>query len=211
MRCPPLPRRRRRAGAAALLLAVVVLVGACGSDPSEGAGEADTSTTSLGSSTTSSTTTTGAPAAHGASCSSPGGDLAGFAATTVAVVGEDGARTERCVAVADTAVLRAQGLMGVTELVGVDGMVFAYRGVSSGGYWMRDTPMPLSIAWIGLDGEVVATADMEPCLDGGSQCPSYEPGAPYRWAVEVPQGGLERFGLVDGARMDVSSLPPGRD
>ena len=47
--------------------------------------------------------------------------------------------------------------------------------------------MPLTIAWIGVDGRVVATADMDPCLDRGSDCPSYEPGATYRWAVEVPQ------------------------
>jgi uncharacterized membrane protein (UPF0127 family) len=90
-------------------------------------------------------------------------------------------------------------------------MVFAYAGVSSGGYWMRDTPMPLSIAWIDADGRVVATADMEPCLDAGASCPNYEPGGEYRWALEVPQGGLGAFGLGEGATLAVSSLPVGID
>lgn len=116
-----------------------------------------------------------------------------------------------CMVLADERGLRAQGLMSVTDLGPFVGMLFAYAESDDGGYWMRNTPMPLSIAWVSADGEVVATADMEPCMDPAATCPSSAPGAEYRWAVEVPQGGLAELGLVEGARMDVSAWPVGVD
>ncbi|QGG96875.1 DUF192 domain-containing protein [Actinomarinicola tropica] len=209
MRCPPLPRRRRRAGAAALLLAVALLGAAC-ADPVDEPGDAGGPST-----TTAVTTDDAAPVeapSDGAApdCPAPEGPLGRFGRDAITVVGPDGGRVERCVLVADDGGLRSQGMMGVTDLDGFDGMVFAYAGTSSGGYWMRDTPMPLTIAWIGVDGRVVATADMEPCLDRGADCPSYEPGAEYRWAIEVPQGQLEAFGLGAGGRVDPASMPEGR-
>jgi uncharacterized membrane protein (UPF0127 family) len=94
--------------------------------------------------------------------------------------------------------------MGVTDpdLGGYDGMLFRFESVSEVGFWMKDTPMPLTVAYIGEDGVLVSTADMEPCLGeaaAASDCPSYPPDGPYRWALEVPQGGLGDIGLVPGA------------
>jgi uncharacterized membrane protein (UPF0127 family) len=68
---------------------------------------------------------------------------------------------------------------------------------------MRNPPMPLSIAWISVTGQLVATADMPPCEDS-DQCPSYPatgPPPPYRYAIEVPQGRLPALGLVEGSTM----------
>lgn len=200
---------RRRASL--ILVLLVVAVAACGGDDTP-----DTSDTSAvetaeaPSSTLLVTTTTSAPSGEEA-CPAATGDLARFGSTSITVIAPEGDAVARCVLVADTADLRNRGLMGVTDLQGFDAMVFAYADTSWGGYWMKDTPMPLTIAWIGVDGEVVGTADMAPCLDRGSDCPSYDPGAEYRWAVEVPQGGLDELGLVDGAVLDVETLPVGRD
>jgi uncharacterized membrane protein (UPF0127 family) len=60
---------------------------------------------------------------------------------------------------------------------------------------MRDTALPLSIAYLDEDGGIVSTADMDPCLDLGDQCPSYPADGPYADTVEVVQGGLEELGL----------------
>lgn len=217
MRASP-TRAARRLGSVAspALLALAVLVGACADGGTgEGAGSATTAPAAAASTPggdgASSASTSSSSAVPSVDCPAPTGQLAAFGSDVVVVVAPDGSRVERCVAVADRGDLRSRGLMGVNDLGPVEGMVFAYAGVSAGGYWMRDTPMPLSIAWIGVDGRVVATADMEPCLDRGSSCPSYEPGIEYRWAIEVPQGELAGFGLVDGATLDVASLPVGLD
>ncbi len=41
----------------------------------------------------------------------------------------------------------------------------------------------------------MSTADMDPCVGRGSDCPSYAPTGPYADTVEVVQGGLETLGL----------------
>lgn len=98
---------------------------------------------------------------------------------------------------------RSHGLMGVTDLRGYSGMAFVYPEESSNQYYMRGTPMPLSIAWINADGGLVSTADMAPCEDREG-CPTYPPGGAYRLAIEVPQGRLADLGIVPGSNTRVS-------
>ena len=97
---------------------------------------------------------------------------------------------------------RARGLMEVTDLQGYSGMAFIYEEDHTGGFYMRNTPTPLSIAWIAADGSVVSTADMAPCEDRDG-CPTYQPAGAYRTAIEVFQGGLDDLGLVPGATVTV--------
>ena len=131
--------------------------------------------------------------------------LDGFAEVEVRVVeGPDGEPVVLCVLVAETPEQRARGLMEVTDLGGYDGMIFVYDTEVENGFWMRDTPMPLSIAHLDAAGEVVGTVDMEPCLDAGPDCPRYPPAAPFRFALEVPQGDLDAVGVVVGARLEVT-------
>jgi uncharacterized protein len=140
-------------------------------------------------------------------CPDPVGPFAAFGTSVITVVQPDGP-INRCVLVADTFELRARGLMEVTDLGGYHGMIFSFVEDTTSGFWMGNTVMPLSIAFIDATGQVVSTADMEPCPDS-VDCPSYEPGAPYRWALEVHQGGLGEFGLVPGGSLDPLSLPGG--
>ena len=129
----------------------------------------------------------------------------GFGEVEVRVVeGPDGEPVVLCVLVAETPEQRARGLMEVTDLGGYDGMIFVYDTEVENGFWMRDTPMPLSIAHVDAAGEVVGTLDMEPCLDAGPDCPRYPPAAPFRFALEVPQGDLDAVGVVVGARLEVT-------
>jgi uncharacterized membrane protein (UPF0127 family) len=90
--------------------------------------------------------------------------------------------------------------MQVTDpkLGGYDGMLFHYHDDTTENFWMRNTPMPLSIAYVSHDGAIVSTADMAPCGDR-DDCPNYPPAGPYRFSIEVPQGRLPALGIVDGA------------
>ena len=105
---------------------------------------------------------------------------------------------ERCALLAESALQRARGLMNRTDLAGFDGMLFAFPEDHTGGFWMKDTPLPLSIAWFDADGRFVSAADMEPCV-GKADCPTYNAAGPYRYALEVPQGGLGALGIRPGA------------
>lgn len=107
---------------------------------------------------------------------------------------------ERCALLARTDVQRAQGLMGRRDLSGYDGMLFDFGEPTTGTFWMKDTPMPLSIAWFDASGNFVSTTDMEPCLNR-SECPTYAATGPYRYALEVPKGGLAGLGIAPGSRL----------
>ena len=92
------------------------------------------------------------------------------------------------------------GLMGVTDLGGADGMVFVYDAARTNQFWMRDTPMPLDIAWFDDAGVFVSSATMTPCLTGpDADCARYGAAAPYTAAVELPAGGLAELGIGPGS------------
>lgn len=97
---------------------------------------------------------------------------------------------------------QARGLMEVTDLQGYSGMAFVYESDVDHAFYMRNTPTPLSIAWIAADGTLVSTADMAPCEDRDG-CPIYPPAGPYRTAIEVFQGNLDDLGIVPGAIVQV--------
>jgi uncharacterized protein len=131
--------------------------------------------------------------------------LDGFEEVTVTVTAPDGTTREWCLLLAATPEARERGLMFVTDptLGGYDGMLFQFDEDGSGGFWMKDTRLPLSIAYVAADGTIVSTADMAPCPDGTERCPGYPPSGPYRYAVEVVQGRLDDLGLEGDARLEV--------
>ena len=108
----------------------------------------------------------------------------------------------RCALLAETARQQAQGLMNRTDLSGYDGMLFVFSSDTTSDFYMKDTPLPLSIAWFDSNGRLVSTTDMEPCLGGGS-CPLYGAAGPYRYALEVPKGRLPSLGITPGAVITV--------
>jgi len=134
--------------------------------------------------------------------------LPGFDDVVVEVARADGEVVSWCLLLAATAEQRARGLMEVTDpdLGGYDGMLFRFDADTGGGFWMRNTPQPLSIAYVAADGSTVSTTEMAPCGDT-PDCPPYEPGGTYRWAVEVPveAGGVARLGLPEGRLTDTGT------
>lgn len=125
-------------------------------------------------------------------CSS-GGALQGFGRATVHVGDETWT-----VAIADTTERRTRGLMGVEDLGDLDGMLFVHDRDTGGGFWMKDTLIPLDIAFFTADGTLVDLLEMEPCR--ADPCPSYFPRAPYRYALEVERGG---FAGIEALRLEL--------
>jgi uncharacterized membrane protein (UPF0127 family) len=111
---------------------------------------------------------------------------------------------EVCLWVADTDELRRRGLMGVTDLGGLDGMAFVYDEPRTTSFTMRNTVMALSIVFYDSDGKYLDAFDMEPCR--AEPCPSYPTPTGFTVAVEVPQGELERLEMVPGSRLEVLPL-----
>lgn len=100
------------------------------------------------------------------------------------------------VEIADDDVERATGLMGRTELPDDFGMVFVYFEDTRSPFYMKNTLVPLSIAFFDVNGRVVEILDMEPCRR--DPCPLYHPASAYRGALEVEQGSFEEWGVAEG-------------
>jgi len=126
-----------------------------------------------------------------------GGGLDGFPRAEVTVAGQPW-----LVAVADEAAERARGLTGVEDLGALRGMLFVFPEDTTGGFWMKGTPLALDIAFFGADGSLVDLLEMIPCE--ADPCPVYQPAGIYRYALEVPLGG---FAAVEDLRLGPESLP----
>ncbi len=101
--------------------------------------------------------------------------------------------------VAQTPEARQRGLMGVEELPADHGMAFVFDGPVRSGFWMKDTLIPLSIAFVDERGRVIGVRDMYPCE--ADPCPSYGVGKPYVLAVEANLGWFDDHGVEPGDRV----------
>ena len=91
---------------------------------------------------------------------------------------------------------RALGLMHRRDLPPNEGMLFVCDEPGEQRFWMKDTPLPLSIAFIEDDGTICRIADLEPnCLD--AECS----GQPVRYILEVNQGWFAERGIGPGTRI----------
>ena len=98
--------------------------------------------------------------------------------------------------VARTPEERALGLMFRRDMPDDEGMLFMCDECAVQKFWMKDTPLPLSIAFIDEDGTIVKIGDMDPhALDGCSS--EY----PVRWVLEVNQGWFAERGIPEGTRV----------
>jgi uncharacterized protein len=99
------------------------------------------------------------------------------------------------------------GLMGVTNLPPDAGMLFRFEAPPQGGFHMKNTLIPLSIAFADGQGVIEAILDMEPC--NAEPCPDFRPDTPFQYALEVNRGAFRSAGVEEGWRLDIpSDLPP---
>lgn len=173
------------------LLAAAALLAGCSTGPGTSSPPATTGSPSSTATATSSVSPAAAvevPALH------PSVD--DWEAGVVEVVAADGTTHRVAVRIARTPEQRAHGLMEVPELPDGAGMWFAYDDDRTGGFWMKNTLVPLDITYVDADGEIVDVAEAVPCA--ADPCPTYPPSSAYRNVLEVPRGTLDRIGAGVG-------------
>ncbi len=117
---------------------------------------------------------------------------------------ERGTTTEVRVEIADTPEMVEVGLMCRTSLDRDAGMLFVFPEDTRTPFWMKNTLMPLSIAFLDAKWHIVAIMDMRVAPDPSNPPPTdlFAPTRPYRYALEVNQGFFSTHGI--GGKADVS-------
>lgn len=98
---------------------------------------------------------------------------------------------------------QTMGMMFRREMGANEGMLFVYDAPYPLCFWMRNTLIPLTIAFIADDGRIVHTADMKP-RDDTSHCTT----EPVRYALEMNQGWFAKRGLKKGDRLRGAPFRP---
>lgn len=129
----------------------------------------------------------------------------GFERVRATVTEPDGTECELCLWLADDNERRRRGLMFVTDLGEADGMAFAYPEPHTGTFWMKNTLLPLSIAFFSPTGEYLDAFDMEPCRE--EPCRQYPTPSDFLVAIETTRGDLPQLGIGPGSVLDLTDLP----
>ena len=98
--------------------------------------------------------------------------------------------------VADSMATRTQGLMHRNSLAPNAGMVFVFDEAASHCMWMKNTLIPLSVAFLDAAGAIINIAEMKPHSEQ-SRCAS----RPARYALEMNIGWFTRRGIKPGAKL----------
>ena len=98
---------------------------------------------------------------------------------------------------------RQKGLMYRRDLGTHEGMLFVFDAPSPQCFWMKNTPTPLTIAFLDDDGSIVNLADMKP-FDEASHCSA----KPVRFVLEMNQGWFAKRGLKPGFKLGGPPFKP---
>jgi uncharacterized membrane protein (UPF0127 family) len=120
---------------------------------------------------------------------------------TTTIESSEGEKVVIRVEIADDASEREQGLMRRTELGENRGMLFVFEKEQRLSFWMKDTRIPLSIAFMDSEGRIVDIQEMKPLDD---EPPNYTSAEPARYALEVNRGFFNEHGVEAG---DEAKLP----
>jgi uncharacterized membrane protein (UPF0127 family) len=113
----------------------------------------------------------------------------------------DGSDAVLYVDVAETPQARQKGLMGVEMLSADEGMAFVFDEPANSTFWMKNTLIPLSIAFVDEDDRVIGVRDMQPC--DADPCPTYGIDEPYVLAIEANLGWFDQAGIEVGDRAEL--------
>tara|TARA_A100001015_G_C14849948_1_gene656054 strand:- start:36 stop:410 length:375 start_codon:yes stop_codon:yes gene_type:complete len=94
-----------------------------------------------------------------------------------------------------------QGLMGIDSLPEDQGMLFCYPGEQKMSFWMKDTKIPLSIAFIDKNKKIIAIEDMKPLDTSGTKFNNKA-----QWALEVNQGWFEKNNIKLGDKVNFNFI-----
>lgn len=132
-----------------------------------------------------------------ASPTSPAAAPAGVPSATATIRTSTGSVATVRLEIAGTPEERSRGLSRRPSLPEDAGMLFIFPGDEQVPFWMKDTLIPLSIAFIAADGRIVDIQDMQPLTED-----LHRPSRPYRYALEVNQGFFKRSGVAVGDRVE---------
>lgn len=105
------------------------------------------------------------------------------------------------VEIADSDDRRAFGLMFVQQMPENEGMLFVFPDEARRSFWMKNTLIPLSIAYFGRDKVLKKIIDMQPAVLGEISPTGYPSGVRSMYALEVNQGWFSRMKIRPGARL----------
>lgn len=105
------------------------------------------------------------------------------------------------VEIARTAEQQHLGLSGRKTLAPRAGMAFLFPSDVRAQFWMKNTTIPLSIAFWNRNGRILRILDMAPCR--ADPCRIYDPKVAYRGALEVNRGAFRRWGVRPGATVTI--------
>lgn len=110
---------------------------------------------------------------------------------------DGGTITEIAIEIADTDSAQMRGLMDRRSLPRGSGMLFVNESAEDRSFWMRNTPMPLDIIFVGSDSAVVNIARRtRPYTDDRVTSEG-----PAQFVVEVRAGFVDRYGITDSTRI----------
>lgn len=134
---------------------------------------------------------------------------AGFQRGTATIAPAAGgpARVVLKVELARTHAERERGLMNRRSLAAKAAMAFLYPEPHRGGYWMKDTLIPLDIAFADARGKILRIFTMQPCRR--DPCRIYDPRVAYRSVLEVNAGAFRRWRVRADDRITVRATPVG--
>ncbi|RWA74873.1 DUF192 domain-containing protein [Mesorhizobium sp.] len=95
--------------------------------------------------------------------------------------------------IADTSDEREAGLMFRKDMADDHGMLFVFERPGEVNFWMKNTPMPLDLVFVGQDGRIKAIKRGEPESEA-----IVSPGQPVRFVLELKAGTAAKDGLKDG-------------
>ncbi|MBS0465967.1 MAG: DUF192 domain-containing protein [Proteobacteria bacterium] len=98
---------------------------------------------------------------------------------------------------------RQIGLMFRRDMPQHEGMLFVFEQPATQCFWMKNTPLPLTAAFVGDDGSIVNLADMQP-LSEDSHCSA----KPVRYVLEMNQGWFARRGIKAGSKLGGAVFQP---
>jgi uncharacterized protein len=119
---------------------------------------------------------------------------------TVTIDASGGDEVEVQVEIADDSSEQARGLMYRTALAENRGMLFVFPHEERLSFWMKNTLIPLSVAYMDSEGRIVDIQDMKPLDDDP---PHYVSAEPARYALEVNQGFFDKQGIKVGDRAEL--------
>ncbi|MHB0866946.1 MAG: DUF192 domain-containing protein [Thermoleophilia bacterium] len=103
--------------------------------------------------------------------------------------------------VARTQKERSQGLMGRTSLAPDQGMLFVWATPTHSSFWMKDTYIPLSIAFVSEAGVIIDIQDMET-----RSLQPHKPAAAYSYAIEANRGFFDAAGIHAGDQVRFTGI-----